>query len=77
MMTTNKAEIAGVLRALIPAAVAYAAGKGIDLSFLAQPEIVAALATLLCVGSSIRAKRAGRPPKAPRATPEAQQNQPS
>ena len=57
----NKAELAGVIRAIAPAIVAYFAGKGVDVSGLLTPEAVngiAGLCLLLCSLWSVQAKRA-------------------
>jgi hypothetical protein len=51
--TMTKAHIAGILRAVIPAAVAYAAGKGFDLSALATPEAIDSIAAVVVAGCAV------------------------
>lgn len=56
-MKPTAAQITGILRAIIPAAIAYAAGKGVDLSWLTNPDVVAGLAALGCAAWSVQSKR--------------------
>ncbi len=50
------AILAGILRAIVPAIVGYFAGKGVDISGLATPEVTAAVATVIAAGWSVAAK---------------------
>lgn len=50
-------QITGILRAIIPAVMAYAAGKGIDLSWLMNPDVIAGLAAIGCAAWSVQSKR--------------------
>lgn len=54
----NTPQITGILRAIIPAAIAYAAGRGIDLSWLMNPDVLAGLATIAAAAWSVQTKRA-------------------
>jgi hypothetical protein len=56
-MKPTPAQIAGVVRAVAPAAIAYAAGRGIDISWLTNPDVMAALAAIGCALWSVQAKR--------------------
>jgi hypothetical protein len=56
----NKAHIAGIIRAVVPALVTYAAAKGFDISALATPEAIeslAAIAVAVCAVWSVTSKR--------------------
>lgn len=50
------AIIAGIIRAVLPAVVAYFAGKGVDISGIATPEVTMAVATVVAAGWSVAAK---------------------
>ncbi len=54
-MTTS--ILAGILRAVVPAIIGYAAGKGIDLNWLVTPEVTAAIATIGAAIWSVAAKK--------------------
>jgi membrane protein DedA with SNARE-associated domain len=57
----NKSTIAGIIRAVLPALVAYAAGKGWDLTAISTTEYVDSLAAVVagaCAVWSVKAKRA-------------------
>jgi hypothetical protein len=56
-MKPSTAQIAGVVRAVAPAAIAYAAGRGLDLSWLLNPDVIALIAALGAAGWSVQAKR--------------------
>jgi flagellar motor component MotA len=53
----NTAQLAGILRALLTAAAGYLAGKGIDITGLASPEVSAAIITVGVAVWSVFAKK--------------------
>jgi membrane protein DedA with SNARE-associated domain len=53
----NTTMIAGVLRALLAAAAGYLAGRGVDITGIASPEVTGALATVIVAVWSVFAKK--------------------
>lgn len=60
----NPAVIAGVLRAIVPALVAYGAAKGWDLSALGTDTALAGIAAIVAAVWSVASKKKGQPPAA-------------
>ncbi len=57
----NSNTVTGVIRAILAAAVGYAAGKGFDIGGLASPEVTAALGTVIVAAWSVFSKRKDAP----------------
>lgn len=53
----NNSQLAGILRAIITAAAGYLAGRGIDITGLATPEVTAAIVTVGVAVWSVWAKK--------------------
>jgi hypothetical protein len=53
----NPTIIAGILRAIVPAIIAYAAAKGWDLSSLGTDAALGGLAALIAAAWSVQAKK--------------------
>lgn len=54
----NPSIIAGILRAIIPAAIAYAAAKGWDLSALGSDAVLGGIAAIVAAVWSVKSKKA-------------------
>lgn len=53
----NNSQLAGILRALLTVAAGYLAGRGIDITGLATPEVTAAIITVAVAVWSVWAKK--------------------
>lgn len=53
----NSEQIGGLVRTLLLAAVAYASGRGYDMTFIGDPAVQAAAVTIVVAGWSWWAKR--------------------
>ena len=58
----NTSQLAGILRAILTAVAGYAAGKGIDLTGVASPEVTGAIVTVAVAVWSVFAKRKAATP---------------
>lgn len=50
-------QISGVVRAILPVAVLIAGRRGVDLSFLSDPDVIAGLTAIACAVWSVQSKR--------------------